>query len=73
LIYTPGTYSKTSEVEALVKVAAHIMAFIQPICAMRATALHRHYRSVEYCESSNIPLEISHFKVSGQQNWGRSQ
>ena len=21
---------------------------------------------------ANIPLEISHFKLSGQQNWGRS-
>jgi N-acyl-D-amino-acid deacylase len=28
--------------------------------------------ALNIAKAANIPLEISHFKVSGQQNWGRS-
>jgi len=73
LIYIPGTYSQTSEVMRLAKVAARYKG-------LYATHMRNEGDSVTQAiaEALNIgkeagmPVEISHFKLSGQQNWGRS-
>jgi N-acyl-D-amino-acid deacylase len=73
LIYTPGTYSKTSEIVTLAKIAAAYNG-------VYATHMRDEGDSVTdaieealiIAREANIPLEISHFKLSGQQNWGRS-
>ncbi len=73
LIYVPGTYAQTNEVVELAKVAAtgngvyasHIRDEGDSVTAAIAEAL-------EVGKTANIPVEISHFKVGGQQNWGRS-
>lgn len=73
LIYIPGTYSKTEEIIRLAKIAAKYNG-------VYATHMRDEGDSVTYSiaealrigRGANIPVEISHFKLSGQQNWGRS-
>lgn len=74
LIYTPGSYAKTNEIVALAKIAAKYNG-------VYTTHMRYETDSVAYAidealmvaREANIPLEISHFKVGGQQNWGRSK
>lgn len=73
LIYIPGTFSSTDEIVALAKVAAgyhgvyasHMRDEGDAVVAAINEALH-------IGREARIPVEISHFKLSGQQNWGRS-
>jgi len=74
LIYIPGTYAKTIEVVRLAKVAAayhgvyasHMRDEGDSVIAAIEEALH-------IGREAKMPVEISHFKLSGQQNWGRSK
>ncbi len=74
LIYIPGTYSKTAEVLRLAKAAAkysgvyatHMRDEGDSVTQAIEEALH-------IGREAGIPVEISHFKLSGQQNWGRSK
>ncbi len=74
LIYIPGTYTKTPEIVALAKVAARYDG-------VYATHMRDEGDSVTYAieealtigREAKIPVEISHFKLSGQHNWGRSK
>ncbi len=74
LIYIPGTYSKTPEIVALAKQAAKKGG-------VYATHMRDEGDSVTQAieealtigKEAGLPVEISHFKLSGQQNWGRSK
>jgi N-acyl-D-amino-acid deacylase len=74
LIYTPGSYSQTAEIVEMAKVAAKYHG-------LYATHMRDEGDSVTYAinealtvgKEAKIPVEISHFKLSGQQNWGRSK
>jgi len=74
LIYVPGTYTKTPEIVELAKVAAKYDG-------VYATHMRDEGDSVIFAinealtvgREAKIPVEISHFKLSGQQNWGRSK
>lgn len=74
LIYIPGTYSKTEEVVRLAKAAAkyngvyasHMRDEGDSVTQAIEEALH-------IGREAKMPVEISHFKLSGQQNWGRSK
>ena len=74
LIYIPGTYSNTEEVVRLAKAASqyngvyatHMRDEGDSVTQAIEEALH-------IGRAANIPVEISHFKLSGQQNWGRSK
>lgn len=74
LIYIPGTYSNTEEVVRLAKAAAqfngvyatHMRDEGDSVVQAISEALH-------IGKEAGIPVEISHFKCSGQQNWGRSK
>jgi N-acyl-D-amino-acid deacylase len=74
LIYIPGTYTKTPEIVELAKVAAKYNG-------VYTTHMRDEGDSVTYAinealaigREAKIPVEISHFKLSGQQNWGRSK
>ena len=73
LIYIPGTYAKTTEIVVLAKIAAAYNG-------VYATHMRDEGDSVDAAieealtigREAHIPVEISHFKLSGQQNWGRS-
>ncbi len=74
LIYIPGTYSKTNEIVRLAKIAAkyngvyasHMRDEGDSVVQAIDEALH-------IGKEAKIPVQISHFKLSGQQNWGRSK
>ncbi len=74
LIYIPGTYTKTPEIVRLAKVAAKYNG-------VYASHMRDEGDSVTYAieealtigREAKMPVEISHFKLSGQQNWGRSK
>jgi N-acyl-D-amino-acid deacylase len=74
LIYIPGTYTKTPEIVALAKIAARYNGIY-------ASHMRDEGDSVTYAinealtigREANIPVQISHFKLSGQHNWGRSK
>jgi N-acyl-D-amino-acid deacylase len=73
LQYIPGAYSKTGEIIELAKVAAAYHG-------VYATHMRHEGDSIAFSinesltigREANIPVEISHFKCSGQNNWGRS-
>jgi len=74
LIYIPGTYTKTAEIVELAKVVAKYNG-------VYTTHMRDEGDSVTFSinealtigREAKIPVEISHFKLSGQQNWGRSK
>jgi N-acyl-D-amino-acid deacylase len=74
LIYIPGTYSTTDEVLRLAKVASryngvyasHMRDEGDSVTQAIEEALH-------IGREAAMPVQISHFKLSGQQNWGRSK
>lgn len=74
LIYIPGTYTKTPEIVALAKIAARYNG-------VYASHMRDEGDSVTFAinealtigREANIPVQISHFKLSGQHNWGRSK
>jgi N-acyl-D-amino-acid deacylase len=74
LIYIPGTYTKTPEIVALAKIAARYNG-------VYASHMRDEGDSVTYAieealtigREAKIPVEISHFKLSGQHNWGKSK
>jgi len=74
LIYIPGTYSKSEEIIRLAKVAALYHGVYATHMRDEADSVVEAIREALLIgTSANIPVEISHFKVGGQQNWGRSR
>jgi len=73
LIYIPGTYSTTPEVVGLAKVAAQYNGVYATHMRNEADLVHEAIaEAINIGRQANIPVEISHFKLSGQNNWGRS-
>ena len=72
LIYAPGSYAKTEELIALAKVAAAkggvYASHIRNEGDSETQALNEAFR---IGREANIPVQIFHLKVSGQQNWGK--
>jgi len=74
LIYIPGTYSKTDEVVALAKIAAAYNGVYATHMRDEGDSVTQAIdEALNIARQAKIPLEISHFKLSGQQNWGRSK
>lgn len=73
LIYVPGTYSKTDEVISLAKVAANQNGvYASHIRSEGDNVLEAIDEALEVGRQANIPVEISHFKVTYKPNWGKS-
>lgn len=73
LIYIPGTYSKTEEVVRLAKAAAQYKGVYTSHMRDEGDSVVEAINEALYIgKVNNMPVEISHFKLSGQQNWGRS-
>lgn len=74
LIYIPGTYSKTPEIVRLAKVAAQYNGVYSTHMRDEGDSVVQAIEeALTIGREANIPVEISHFKLSGQQNWGRSK
>lgn len=71
LIYIPGTYSRTPELVRLARVAGRAGG-------LYATHMRNETDSVTFSitealrigREANLPVQISHLKLGGQQNWG---
>lgn len=73
LIYIPGTYTKTPEIIRLAKVAAKYNGVYASHMRDEGDSVTQAIEeALAIGRGANIPVQISHFKVSGQQNWGRS-
>jgi N-acyl-D-amino-acid deacylase len=78
LIYTPGTYAKTSEVVALAKAAAKYNGIYASHIRNEGNdeqggVFAAITEAINVGRDANIPVEISHFKVSSKKLWGRSK
>lgn len=74
LIYIPGTYSSTPEVVGLAKVAARYHGLYASHMRNEGDSVVQAIdEALTIGREARIPVEISHFKLSGQQNWGRSR
>lgn len=74
LIYIPGTYAPTSEIVRIAKVVAkNGGVYASHIRYEEDAVVDAINEAIDIGRQANIPVEISHFKVSGQNNWGRSK
>ena len=74
LIYLPGMYSNTEEVIGLAKTAAKYNGvYASHIRNEENGVTDAINEAINIGRQANIPVQISHFKVSGPANWGRSK
>ena len=74
LIYLPGMYSNTDEVIGLAKSAASYNGvYASHIRNEENGVKDAINEAINIGKNANIPVQISHFKVSGPANWGRSK
>lgn len=73
LIYIPGTYTKTSEIVDLAKIVSNYNGVYASHMRDEGDSVTQAIEeAITIGREAKIPVEISHFKLSGQQNWGRS-
>ncbi|MBL7873823.1 MAG: D-aminoacylase [Cyclobacteriaceae bacterium] len=73
LIYVPGTYSKTSEVVSLARVASQFNGvYASHIRDEGDHVTDAINEAINIGREAKLPVEISHFKVTYKPNWGRS-
>jgi N-acyl-D-amino-acid deacylase len=74
LIYLPGMYSNTEEVIGLARSAANYNGvYASHIRNEENGVKDAINEAINIGKAANMPVEISHFKVSGPANWGRSK
>lgn len=74
LIYLPGMYSNTEEVIGLAKSAANYNGIYASHIRNEENGVKDAINeAINIGKNANIPVQISHFKVSGPANWGRSK
>lgn len=74
LIYIPGTYSKTEEIIRLAKIASkHNGVYATHMRDEADSVVQAIEEALKIGREAKIPVEISHFKISGQHNWGNSK
>jgi N-acyl-D-amino-acid deacylase len=74
LIYVPGTYAETDEVIGLASVEARYNGvYASHIRNEEMKVTEAIEEALNIGRKANIPVEISHFKVGGKANWGRSK
>ena len=73
LFYVPGSFTSTEEVIELSKVAAEYNGiYISLIREEAAQLIDSVQETIRIGEEANIPVQITHHKVIGVENWGAS-
>lgn len=73
LIYIPGTFAKTEEVVSLARAAAkYYGVYASHIRDEENNAVDAINEAINIGKEANIPVQISHFKIGGKSNWGKS-
>lgn len=74
LIYIPGTYTKTPEIVDLAKIVSKYHGVYASHMRDEGDSVTQAIEeALTIGREAKLPVEISHFKLSGQQNWGRSK
>jgi len=74
LIYLPGVYSTTQEVVGLAKVAARNRGiYASHIRNEGNRVIEAINEALDIGRAADLPVQVSHFKVSAPANWGRSR
>jgi N-acyl-D-amino-acid deacylase len=74
LIYIPGTYANTPEIIRLAKIASTYNGVYATHMRDEGDSITEAIdEALTIGREAKIPVEISHFKCSGQQNWGKSK
>jgi N-acyl-D-amino-acid deacylase len=74
LIYPPSVYGDTEEIIELAKVVAKYGSlYFSHIRGEGDTLLEAVKEACEIGRASGTPVQIAHFKASGQKNWGRTR
>ena len=74
LIYIPGTYTKTPEIVDLAKIVSKYHGVYASHMRDEGDSVTEAINeALTIGREANLPVEISHFKLSGQHNWGRSK
>jgi N-acyl-D-amino-acid deacylase len=72
LIYTPASFSKTEELIELCKVVSRYGGFYSShIRNESSRLLEAVAEAIEIGEKAGVPVEISHHKAAGGENWGK--
>lgn len=73
LIYIPGSFAKTEEVSGLARAAGkHKGVYASHIRNEENNAVDAVNEAINIGKEANIPVQISHFKIGGKSNWGKS-
>jgi N-acyl-D-amino-acid deacylase len=73
LIYPPGSYAKTEEIIQLARVAGELGGiYASHIRGESDMVVQSVEEAIRIGEESGAPTQISHLKVVGKHNWGRS-
>jgi N-acyl-D-amino-acid deacylase len=73
LIYIPGTYTKTPEIIELAKISAKYQGIYATHMRSESDKVKEAIKeALTVGKEADLPLQISHFKIGGQQNWGQS-
>ena len=73
LIYLPGTFAKTEEVVELAKTASkHGGVYASHIRDEGIEVVKAIEEAINIGEQANMPVEISHFKISSKALWGKT-
>ncbi len=74
LIYIPGTYSKTDEIIRLAKVASKYNGvYASHMRDEGDSVIQAIEEAIRIGNEAKLPVQVSHFKISGQNNWGKSR
>lgn len=74
LIYIPGAYTPTEEIIRLAKVVANNGGIYASHIRNEEDRVDEAIKeAIAIGKAAKLPVEISHFKVNAQQNWGRSK
>jgi len=74
LIYIPGTFTPTDELIALARIAGKYNGVYATHMRDEGDSITQAIEeALRIGREGNLPVQISHFKLSGQQNWGRSK
>lgn len=73
LIYIPGAFAKTDEVVGLARAAVkHGGLYASHIRNEESGAEEAINEAIDIGREARIPVQISHFKIGGKANWGKS-
>jgi len=73
LIYVPGTFARTEEVVELAKIASRFGGVYASHIRNEGNEVFDAIKeAINIGEAANIPVEISHFKISSRALWGRT-